>query len=262
MNVSDEKLICLELDTAKAYVNGTLTERSRFVVEEHLIECHYCSSVISAIKSNELDMLNEETQILRESLKLQKSPVKSLAMNFVGIPLYQKILGLGIILVFIFFVIAIRYQTGTNELFRQYYSLDDLDRNSFYSSPGNAASQVSEYEKSILINIRSRSYTQALLNAREGVPQFLDEGSASFWEGICYLEMNDLSNSVKKLYDVRKMKHAKLLPATWYLALAYIRNEEWTQARLLLQELTESGDQEFIRRSERLMEEILSHHPI
>jgi hypothetical protein len=262
MNAPDEKLICLKLDTARAYVNGSISVNNRFVVEEHLIECHYCSSVISAIKSNELEMLQEETQILRESLKLPKNHVKSLAISFVGVPLYQKIIALGVLLIFIFFIIAIRYQSGTNEIFRQYYSLDDLDRNAFYASPGNPNPQINEFEKTILINIRSRNYTQALLNCREGQPQYLDSGSANFWEGICYLEMNDLTNAFKKLYEVRKTRHAKLLPATWYLSLAYIKNEEWTLARLLLQELTETGDPEFVRRSERLLDEILNHKPI
>ena len=227
---------CFSLEELVRYVEDRLSAEQRATVESHLKDCTLCMDAVEGLKGYEgeqtfRDMVRE----VRESIRPRSRGYDQIG----GMKMWYAIaavLVLATISTFSYFYF--NKPTPNAELFAEYFSpypstMPEIRR------PSAASGDALE----IALSAYDREKSPATLRLFE---QVLDETpenlTARFFIGNLYLSMKKPQLAIQSLQKVIDAGANEFTgAATWYLALAYLLNNDLAKCRDLLSELSSTS---------------------
>lgn len=257
-------LKCLSILQARKYVQGEIAAEERFQLEDHLVDCHFCTALVNTIQTNELDIIKEETYLLNNSIRMDAFQQALEQQQFVpDRRMSILITAAGCALLLLLIVVFFRKEEHPKNLYKLNFTpYESVEWNDLRNTDlENIAREDSRLATAMRLTVQ-KDYEGALKNWNSYLVTHESDERALFWSGLCYLESEQTKEAIRALTRVRLKESRYYEPATWYLALAHIKNEEWTLAKLLLKELWESDSHAYAQRSEELINQLTRYDRI
>ncbi len=265
VNAADERTTpCLSFEQMVGYEEKTLSPAQYAAVDEHLTQCELCSEAMEgfaafpdkARRSFLVQELHEEIQrrslpeVAPESeptwserlagvVRSAKSWLAGTMKNSHSIlitPRYGVKLAYAMATTFLVGVVSVIYlnrETPGEKLFASY----------FQPYPNLASSVRGEQDASklqeALQSYDAQDFEAALQELRDILASQPNNVMANFYAGISYLNLKETERAIASLQKVLALNDAKFsAPALWYLALAYLQQDQLVQARATLEGIT------------------------
>lgn len=153
----------------------------------------------------------------------------------------------------LFFSAYTYYESNNNErLFTAHF---EPAENSFVNLRGDSplAAELNE----AMAFYENKNYEAALPHFESYLATQKDDFKAMLYAGISHLETVQLNKSIDFLETTRINAPKYFEEASWYLALAHIRNEQLAEAKRILAETANNGETQYGKRAEKLLAEIM-----
>lgn len=235
---------CLTLDQLMAYAEDHVTAQDRFEIENHLVDCKLCSDALEGFTLSEHKKnIHRDVKALNKKIHGSVSSCTTLQHNW---RLYYSLAAM-LVLAFTSILYFQNKQPSHESLFTEYFkpypNTIPLVRGE--ESAGLLESAMVEYE--------SEKYKESLIILQNLLYREPENDNACFYAGISYLCLNDPQSAMGLLQKVVNNKRSDLADqATWYLALAYIKQGNIQAAKISLNDLC-SKENDFKEKSIDLM---------
>ncbi|WP_223034173.1 tetratricopeptide repeat protein [Hanstruepera marina] len=124
--------------------------------------------------------------------------------------------------------------SSPDKLFDSYYTVA-----SNTSHPIVRSNTISDDQTSAFIAYESEAYEQAQILFDEAYKNS-NNSELLFYEAICYLEIENTTKAIETFLKHQSLNDRLQEKSKWYLALAYLKNEEPVKAKNLLEKITKS----------------------
>ncbi|WP_191860797.1 tetratricopeptide repeat protein [Hanstruepera ponticola] len=143
-----------------------------------------------------------------------------------------------------------QYTTSPERLFSNYYS-----KASNTSHPITRNQNDTDELTKAFIAYEREVYDQAqkLFN---NLYKTSNNSELLFYEGICYLEIGQIDNAIKTFLKHQKFKDKLLGKSKWYLALAYLKNNNQIEAQNILEKITSSSSNYNFEKAKELLSDL------
>ena len=142
------------------------------------------------------------------------------------------------------------YNTGESSLYDDYYvayNAEDI------RSDGDA---MSDNMKKALEAYKTKNYESALKGFEDELTANPDEILARFLAGHCYLHDDDIQNALTSFNTIIEHGNSRYVHASkWYMALTYLKNQEFKKARELFVEIT-NGNSGYKQKAGELLQKM------
>lgn len=276
-----EEMPCLTFEQMLGYVEKTLAPAKRAGIEKHLTSCEFCSEALEGFAAFPekarlrpmVESLNERIQAryTTETVSEEKAtPADKRAGAFQSIldsvregiemivsalttPSYGLKLAYGVAMVFFVGIVSVLYwgrETANEKLFAEY----------FQPYPNIASSVRGELTEGKLQDAMQQydtgDFKAALAHLQEILAAEPGNATAQFYVGICYLQFKEAKKAISSLQKVITLQDQKLdEPARWYLALAYLWQNDVENARTTLNVIVAS-DRTYKEQAVNLLERL------
>ena len=216
---------CVSLRQLKKYQAGRVSERERIAVEGHLSTCELCQYTAS------VGMIDE--QELQEDLPFLKNAITNRLFERQRKKRRQQLTRIAAALLFLVTMgFAVQFSmnssTSSNDLYGQYYQAYDVPDSLVRSTASNKipispplAEAIAAYEKSPY-----EKPTENIPTAFDYNPQ--EAALIQLLKGLTRLEEGQASEAIPLLKKAQSSKTKFAEDATWYLALAYLKQKDET----------------------------------
>lgn len=238
-----EKRPCLTKSEMKDYLNQRLSKAVLLSVENHLLDCILCSEAVEGYASShsldqqqepwlsiERRVQNQDAWKVSGNIRTMKSPTAS----------WRRYLTAASVLLVIGFSALLYWQsTESNRLFSNYFEpIQDDMLNVTRSAEGGVINP--SLEQGIQM-VNDQKFEQALALLESVLNEDPENSLASIYTGMAYLETGQTNKAVE-MFQVTRINHSELYEdATWYLALTYVKMEQYADAQAILDELLAYG---------------------
>jgi tetratricopeptide (TPR) repeat protein len=235
---------CPNLDQLMEYAEDRLSSRERFRIENHLVDCEFCSEALEGF------MISGDRNNIRKDIKaLNKEIHRTVTARMTHNPnwlVYYSIAAL-----FLLFFVSIFYfidrPPSYGHLYAEYFKPypNTIPTVRGEESAGSLESAMAEYENEQYKE--SLSILQYLLKSEPA------NDTASFYAGISSLCLNDPQTAVVYLQTVASNRKSDFIDqAGWYLGLAFLKENNIQAAKICFEKLS-SNNGNFKGRSTELL---------
>jgi len=257
---------CLTMGEINSYLEDVVTEDQRFSIENHLLECDLCNAVINGYSKSKpaesKKVLAEINDILKiefekparestavaaaepqvENIERSQEPAKEIKLDSNRGRLNWAIAAIGITLLGLS-LWTYSKRTSQQDLFASYfepYAKGLIATRSESNETQTVFTQGFEsYEKS--------EFVEAVKLLEKGLALEPENGQANFYLGLAALEGNEIAKAILHLKRTR-INHSEFYgSATWYLAMAYLKQGEQELAGETLKGLSEKDAPYFVK---------------
>lgn len=259
-----KEIPCLTFEQMLGYVEKTLSPAQRAEIEKHLTACEFCSEALEGFAAFPekaklrpmVESLNEQIQAryaveteteARPSLVERLQSVAASIRNGIetviealATPRQNLRLAYVVATFFLVGIVSVLYlgrETANEKLFAEYYQPYPNIASSVRGelSEGKLQGALQQYD--------AGDFNAALKLLQEILAAEPENTMANFYAGVCYLKLEKPSLAIAGLQKVIAANDARLAePAEWYLALAYVQENDLLNARATLNEIiAESG---------------------
>ncbi len=226
---------CLSLAEIKAYLGNEVSEQDKMVFSNHFETCNLCNEVKDSFSTvNELGV-DEDIEDLKEALfetvNQRRNTTRRLFISRIAAGILLPITGAA----------AFFYwkDTANERLYDENFQAYDIPD---MTMRGDGTEEYNNITLPKDLKAAIDHYTAG--NYKESIPHFKayhkiqpENYYANFLHGIAQLEENDLATAIYFLERVRINDTNLYEDATWYLALAHIKNKDKIAAKQMLSEL-------------------------
>ncbi len=223
---------CVSLRQLKQYQAGRVSERERIAVEGHLSTCELCQYTAS--------VGNIEDQELQEDLPFLKNAITNKLFERQRKKRRQQLSKIAAALLFLVTMgFAVQFfvnSNSSNDLYGQYYQAydvpDSLVRSASSKIPLSAplAEAIARYK-----NLPYEKPTENIPTAFDYNPQ--EAALTELLKGLTHLEKGQTDSAIPLLKKAQVSKTKFSEDATWYLALAYLKDKDETTCLQYLDEV-------------------------
>ena len=242
---------CLTQEQMNDYIEDRITDKERFLIEKHLIDCDLCSEAIEGLRQLS-GMAETEAcmEILGDRIHTQLSGLKKSKPT--NKPTWQityaiaAILILGLASVLTLFNEKSLEQTLFAEYFKPYPNTIRVLRG---TETGHLLGKAMyEYEKA--------DYKKAIWSLEKVLESEPGHIPATFYAGICFLTLNQPEMSIDYFQTVINDKENKFLQhALWYQGLAMLKANDPENGKRIFKEIA-SGTNPYSEQSEEILEKL------
>jgi tetratricopeptide (TPR) repeat protein len=256
----EKEMPCLTFEQMLGYVEKNLPPAKRVEVEKHLTSCEFCSEALEGFATfPEKAKLQSMVESLNEQIKARyatetapeakTTPISKRTGAFQSVldsvrerietivsalttPNYGLKLAYGVATVFLVGVVSVLYwgrETANEKLFAEYYQ----------PYPNIASSVrgelIDDKLQDALQQYDADDFKAALALLQEILVAEPENIVANFYAGVCYLKLEKPSLAIAGLQKVIAANDERLAePAEWYLALAYLQQNDAEKTRASL----------------------------
>lgn len=228
--MAEEKI---DIEVVKKYLSGELTTDERSFLDKRLQEDTVLKKEFGLYKTMVIAMEEHYDEALKETLKKEDiNKTKKNRSIFVPLMVAASVVTI-LIVSYAFF----KYSkvTSPQELYSEYYKpyynvIDDYKRGSDLTTSETEAFKLyeqKEYESAI------KAFENGLSGNPENTPLL-------FYGGLSYLAVEKPDEAITMLMPVASSNHNLKEAAEWYLALAYLKNNNLLQSQKLLEDIAGS----------------------
>lgn len=247
MEAMFKETACLSLGELEAYHKGKLNGVALRRVEQHLIDCPLCDGALEGINSS-VDPVQDRIQLSKLG-KATRTSNRRLPVFF------NK--AVAALLIFIIATAFLTYwqQTRGERIFAEFYTTPIYEGSQQRGSAAEATSNAPIKQKAI-IAFGQKDYAQATDLLEAHISDQTNDFEAIFYAGISQLEERNIEKAIEYLQKTRLNDDEQYEGATWYLALAYVRQKEYEKASLLAEEIKMSADPIYRMKAVALLEKM------
>lgn len=231
----DSNTQCLSLAKIKAYLGNEVSEQEKIVFTSHFSSCELCSEVKDSFSTvNELGV-EEDIEDLRdelfETVNQRRNTTRRLFISRIAAGILLPITGAA----------AFFYWKDTTDerLYKENFQAYDIPDMTMRGGG------TEEYDNiSLPKALKAAIDNYSIGNYKESIPYFKtyhktqpENNYANFLHGIAQLEEHNLDTAIYFLERVRMNDTNLYEDATWYLALAHLKNKDKDAAKQILSEL-------------------------
>lgn len=243
MNNLFEERPCLSQTEIKQYIQGQLTQEEVHKIEQHLIDCPFCSDAIEGF--GKLQDFSEAESLLAEMdaefaqkiTPISKAPQKApYSLRLVFLRAAAAILLLGIP------IGALLYWQESKDQ-RLYAAYFETDQSGFDYSARTSDSALMRKEPffQALQHYDREDFDESLVFLREHLRDSTTDYRAHFYAGVSYLRTGKTEKASQHLETILTSNPATpKADVLWYLALAKLKQGDQERAKSLLMLLTQS----------------------
>jgi tetratricopeptide (TPR) repeat protein len=215
---------CLSKQSVSNYVNGRLSPEKRFEVENHLLDCALCRAAVEGYA-----LTREEAPNISVGPTPRKSPRRRKALLLLCV--------IGAAAAALWYAQSQRAQQP-EILYTRFFA---PAANTFLVQGRNAATEPAHAERGIAMDYYDEGrYAAALPHFSRYLEQHSQDGEALLYFGITQLSLRQLPEAAKSLSEAAELVPERNAEATWYLALAQLRNGDTETAKKILRPLLET----------------------
>lgn len=238
---------CLSREEITEYLTGSLTETKRFEIENHLLDCPLCSDAVDGIRGFQGVVANlpAESKLnfsgkKQDIVLAKKTNWFRLAAVFTGIVVFTALL--------------FQYFTDSNsqKIFAGAYKRLPPPESQTRSA-GDSLTTDTVDEAMVLYG--QNRFEEAISAFEIRLKDLPTDSQSYLYAGICYLETGKTNTAIDYFKKARINSEQFYPEATWYLALAYLKEGSNQQAVHLLEELAQT-DNDFTQKAKELQADI------
>lgn len=234
---------CLSKEEIKTYLANTLPAKQVSDIENHLLDCSLCSDAIDTYK-NSPELLDEMPELfLPQSSNLtvignHRSDSPAFGSNF----FFRIAAGFVIFCVFGFLVYQYFYASNKQELFAEaFHALPPTESNT--RSMGEGEQKEADANTKAMVLYGKEEYEQATKLFEARLKEFPKDNESYLYAGLCYLQLKNNDKAIQYFKLARINSEQYYQPASWYLALAYLKSGDDNNAKKMLKELVDNSDE-------------------
>ncbi len=248
-----KEMPCLTFEQMLGYVEKILSPAKRVEVEKHLTACEFCSEALEGFaafpkKANLRPMVESLNEQIEARYAVEAEPEARLSLadrlqsvvdairhgvetviDTLATPRYNLRLAYIVASVFLVGIASVLYlgkDQPNEKLFAEYYQ----------PYPNIASSMRGELTEGKLQDALQQydagDYKAALKLLQEILAAEPDNAAANFYAAVSYLKVEGSDRAVARLQKVIALNDSKFSePAEWYLALAYLQQNNLAQTR-------------------------------
>lgn len=237
---------CLSLGEIEAYHKGSLSGASLRRVEQHLIDCPLCDGA--------LEGFNSSVNPIQDQIQLRKIG-KATRVSSRRLPVFFN-KAVAALLIFIIATAFLTYwqQTKGERIFAEFYTTP-IYEGSKQRGSAEATIDTPTRQKAITA-FGQKNYAQAVDLFETHLSNKTNDFEAIFYAGISQLEERNTEKAIAYLQKTRLNDGDQYEGATWYLALAYVRQKEYEKASLLAQEIKMNSEPIYRMKAIALLEKM------
>lgn len=258
-----QDLPCLTFEQMLGYIEKTLAPAKLAGIEKHLTFCTFCSEALEGFAAFPekarlqpmVESLNERIQARHttETVSEEKAtPADKRAGAFQSIldsvregiemivsalttPSYGLKLAYGVAMVFFVGIVSVLYwgrETANAKLFAEYYQMYPNIASSVRGelTEGKLQDALQQYD--------AGDFKTAITRLQEILATEPDNAAANFYAGVSCLKVEESERAVADLQRTIALNDAKFSePAQWYLALAFLQQNDLEKTRTTLNEI-------------------------
>ncbi len=229
---------CLDKETLRQYLAGTLPAGVRWSVENHLLDCPLCTAAVAGLSAAPPDI---DTLAFPP---FQPPPARQGLFAVARLRLRRWTAAAAVLLLLAVLLSELFLPASPplpEELFREYYTSYPCDVPLSYrgdtASPG-----LQEALREGLSSYTAGDYHQAARHLGRFLALQPNHASANFFNGMAYLESGQALPAVPYLQAAASLPGIYRDQACWYLSLAYLRVGDLPAAAAMLDSLQAGGD--------------------
>lgn len=243
---------CLSLEEIQNYAKDRLDEAARFRVENHLLDCALCRAALDSYTANPDETLGADLALLQQQIQNAAHPkmvtMKKDRFNYVAAAVVLLVL------------------TGAAAVYWQHTRYDRLYA-SVFSAP-KAGEVIALRSENGVQGVADQDLQQALnhydaCDFAEASPFFdtylkrhPDDFQAGLYAGIASLSGGYPEKAIEQLTAV-SINDPKLFDeANWYLALAFLKQKNLTEAKAILENLSQQAEPIFAGKAKGVLERL------
>lgn len=226
---------CMSRQEIKQYLNGELSGTQLRRVESHISGCQLCADALDGYAD-----FNSPTLELPGFVPPSDLTGTASVQTNRRHPLTRRLTVAAILLPGLFFLFKWLSPSNNEDLFRQYYASYPNDI-PLSARSAQSANQLHPQLLLALEQYETGDFSAALPGLQLVLREDDDNHAANFFAGICCLELADYQQAIPYLEKCRQSDTLYASRATWYLALALLKNDQVAASKSLLTELSENS---------------------
>ena len=236
---------CLTDAEIKAYLAGQLSPDQRFRVENHLLDCPLCDDAVEGYRVMlEIESATVENKSGTKVVSLRPRNIISIAA------------AISILIAAAFWLNGAMQENGDQDLFAANYSTYQSDLTAVQYRSEQEENDPEEKMHPDLLAAATAYDQQSFEEAEKALQDFLrKEGPndlVNFHMAMAMLESDKVSESIEVLEKMRDRKSVYYEEASWYLALALIKQRERMKANQVLKDLIDLGKGRYYEKAKNL----------
>ncbi len=240
---------CLSLDQFVAFSTGNVTTEERNKIQQHLEKCSLCEDAFDGVK-----IYPDKEQIKSKMLDLNESFQKRLAAKkpkrLDRTIYYPLAAAAAVVMIIIGIYFLIFLQSPNDQLFTQYFEPYPN------TIPLYRSDRVVLPLQHAMVEYEIENYSEALSRLKTMISKDPNNVTAHFYAGICELKMNNTDQAIGHFQTVKSTSSSDFIePANWYLALAFIKNNDLKKAKQILNSIV-NNKCEYAHQSALLLDQL------
>ena len=248
---------CLNAQQIQHYLSETADNEERYEVENHLLDCPLCSEAIEGFANH----YNFEEDTALEELKNRFGNQTNEEAIVRELPRRSRLISLNRVaaaaMMLIIPIAGLLYWNASSgeRLYQSYYDGFELEGGQLRGS-NDAVKLDANYSKAIDF-YNAKEYANSLTYFEAYLGENREDAKATFLAGIAYLEEGNYPNAIDYLSTARFNDEQYYEEASWFLALAYVKNDNKIDARIVLDELLKIENGFYSKKAAALKTEIV-----
>ncbi len=242
-----EQRDCLSQDEIKRYVQGQMKEKEQREMENHLADCQFCSDAVEGYASVEnfeqVDQVLEEFALTKQQEQKKAQEAKVVNIQKASASRSSFFLKAAAAILLISIPAALLLYSNANQgpqLFAE--MVDEIPATYDYAQRTDDSTKMRQEPFFLALQAYdSKEYAKSLVLFRQHLSERPEDKAAVFFSGVAYLKNGQTKKAIAALEQIYlDTKSGFHLDATWYLALAKLKQNDNKRAKSLLQVLTQT----------------------
>ena len=244
---------CLILDEIKKYLTEQLDEQHVFRVENHLLDCPLCTDAVEGYANHYNFDTDQQLNSLPPNAPKPSIGTSPPAQNS-NLSLFNRIAA-AILFVLVAGAVWLYWNNQQPERLYQAYHEPYGDEALLATRSGNNSAESTAFQEILRLQ-KAGNYQSGIIQLQQYLAESPQHPLASMLLGVAYLENNQLSEAQQTLTTVRINHELYYEEASWYLALAYLKELKQAEAKPILEELSNQAAGQYRDQAKALLEEL------
>jgi len=250
---------CLSVDQIKNYLSAQLGDEEQYQIENHLLDCELCADAVEGYANHfnfeeDSQIVEKLEKAIEEKIPAKVTPVRTMERRFswnnIAVALALLILSTAG-----FFYWNANQQKDLYASYFESYESNALVALRSTGDDANAQAVNVDLKQGLLL-YQDKAYQKSISHFENYFQSNKENSQANFYAGMAYLETGDLPKAIQQLSKVRLNDEQSYEDATWYLILANLKKEDYTEVQFLLGDLLKIKDGFYYDRANQLKKDL------
>ncbi len=244
-----ENTTCLSLEEIQNYAKGRLDEAARFRVESHVLDCVLCRAALESYLANPDETVGADLALLQQQIANRTTPQVTLMQksrfNYVAAAIVLLLLAIAAIVYW--------QHTRYDRLYVAFFTAPDADASILLRGELGSPAADPEYLAAMKW-YKTGDYAAATPHFDNYLARHPDDFQTRLYAGITVLNSGYPEKAVEELTTVSINDPTLFDEASWYLALAFLKQKNPDEAVAILKNLSERAEPVFAAKAKQLLE--------